>query len=146
LETDAVRLNVTPQERYRMEKIRREYPDIAQAGPTYARAVRAGDMLFISGCTARGTEAQGGSATEQLNVTMDRIVGVVLAEGGSPVDIVKLTTFVTDIANWFPFSDEQQAVFDRHFDGQNPANSLVEISALAEPGLDIEIEAIAVLG
>ncbi len=129
-----------------MEKIRREYPDIAPAGPTYARAVRAGDMLFISGCTARGTEAQGGSATEQLNVTMDRIVGVVLAEGGSPVDIVKLTTFVTDIANWFPFSDEQQAVFDRHFDGQNPANSLVEISALAEPGLDIEIEAIAVLG
>ncbi len=129
-----------------MEKIRREYPDIAPAGPTYARAVRAGDMLFISGCTARGTEAQGGSATEQLNVTMDRVVGVVLAEGGSPVDIVKLTTFVTDIANWFPFSDEQQAVFDRHFDGQNPANSLVEISALAEPGLDIEIEAIAVLG
>ncbi len=131
-----------------MEKIRREYPDIAPAGPTYARAVRAGDMLFISGCTAHGTEAQGGSATEQLNVTMDRVVGVVLAEGGSPVDIVKLTTFVTDIANWFPFSDEQQAVFDRHFDGQNPANSLVEISALAEPGLDIEIEieAIAVLG
>ena len=131
-----------------MEKIRREYPDIAPAGPTYARAVRAGDMLFISGCTARGTEAQGGSATEQLNVTMDRVVGVVPAEGGSPVDIVKLTTFVTDIANWFPFSDEQQAVFDRHFDGQNPANSLVEISALAEPGLDIEIEieAIAVLG
>ncbi len=129
-----------------MEKIRREYPDIAPAGPSYARAVRAGDMLFISGCTARGTEAQGGPPVEQLKVTLGRVVGVVLAEGGSPVDIVKLTTFVTDIGDWSPFSDEQQAVFDRHFGGQNPANSLVEISALVEPGLDIEIEAIAVLG
>ena len=35
------------------EKIRKEYPDIAPAGPTYARAVKAGDTLYISGCTAR---------------------------------------------------------------------------------------------
>ena len=41
-----------------MEKIRREYPDIAPAGPNYARAVVAGNMLFISGCTAKGTKAQ----------------------------------------------------------------------------------------
>ena len=32
-----------------------------------------------------------------------------------------------------------------YFEGQNPANSLVEITALAQPGLDVEIEAIAVL-
>ena len=60
-------------------------------------------------------------------------------------DIVKITTFVTHISDWFPISAEHQAVFDQHFKGQNPANSLVEISALAEPGLDIEIEAIVIL-
>jgi enamine deaminase RidA (YjgF/YER057c/UK114 family) len=43
-----------------MEKIRRDCADIAPAGPNYARAIRAGDWLFISGCTARGTDAQGG--------------------------------------------------------------------------------------
>ena len=65
-----------------MEKIRREYPDIAPAGPTYARAVRAGNMLFVSGCTARGTESQGGPAIDQLNVTLERVVSIVQAEGG----------------------------------------------------------------
>ena len=127
------------------QKQRREYPDIAPAGPSYSRAVRAGDTLYISGCTARGTDAQGGPPVEQLRVTLDRITRIVAAEGGEPSDIVKITTFVTNIANWAPIPTEHQAIFDQHFKGQNPANSLVEIAALAEPGLDIEIEAIAVL-
>ena len=38
---------------------RKDYPDIAPAGPTFSRAVKAGNLLFVSGCTARGTEAQG---------------------------------------------------------------------------------------
>ena len=128
-----------------MEKIRREYPEIAPAGPTYARAVRAGDMLFISGCTARGTDAQNGSPIDQLRATLDRIVRIVVAEGGEPKDIVKLTTFVTDIADWCPASEDQQLVYAEYFKGNNPTNSLIAITALAQPGLDIEIEAIAIL-
>ncbi len=128
-----------------MEKTRREYPDIAPAGPTYARAVLAGNTLYISGCTARGTPAQGGPPVAQLEVTLGRVVRIVQAEGGKPQDIVKLTTFVTNIADWYPFSEEQQAIFKQHFGGQNPANSLIGITVLAEPGLDIEIEAITVL-
>jgi len=129
-----------------MDKIRREYPDIAPAGPTYARAVLAGNTLYISGCTARGTSAQGGPAIEQLRVTLDRVVRIVEAEGGRPEDIVKITTFVTDMSDWFPVSEEQQDIYKQYFNGQNPANSLIGITALAEPGLDIEIEAIVVLG
>ena len=124
---------------------RREYPDIALSGPTYARAVRAGNMLFVSGCTARGTDAEGGPAIDQLRVTLDRVVRVVQAEGGKPQGIVKLTTFVTRMADWWPAPAEQQTIFDGHFEGQNPANSLVEVSALALPGLNIEIEAIAII-
>lgn len=129
----------------KIEKQRREYPDIAPAGSTYARAVKAGNTLYISGCTARGTDAQGGPPLEQLRVTLDRVTRIVAAEGGEPRDIVKITTFVTNISDWFPISAEHQAIFDGHFKGQNPANSLLEITALAEPGLDIEIEAIVVL-
>ncbi len=102
-------------------------------------------MLFISGCTARGTDAEGGVAIDQLRVTLERVVRIVQAEGGTPSDIVKLTTFVTRMADWYPASEEQQAIFDSHFEGENPANSLVEITALALPGLDIEIEAIAII-
>ena len=123
----------------------RDYPDIAPAGPTYSRGTRAGNLLFISGCTARGSEAQGKSLMEQLEVTLERVVGVVKAEGGSPGDIAKITSFVTSIADWTSNPAEQAEIFARYFEGQYPANSLIEISALAEPGLDVEIEAIAVL-
>jgi 2-iminobutanoate/2-iminopropanoate deaminase len=129
-----------------MQKIRRNYPDIAPAGPTYSRAVRSGNLLFISGCTARGTEAQGKPLMEQLRVTLDRISRIVAAEGGTARDIAKITTFVTSIADWQAHADEQQEIFQQFFKGEYPANSLIEISALAEPGLDVEIEATAVLG
>ena len=128
-----------------MEKIRKEYPDIAPTGPTYARAVRAGNTFYVSGCTARGSSAEGGPAMEQLRVTLDRVVKIVEAEGGTAQDIVKITTFVTNMADWYPADQAQIDIFNEYFEGQNPANSLVEISALALPGLHIEIEAIVVL-
>ena len=129
-----------------MEKIRRNYPDIAPSGPTFSRAVRAGNLLFVAGCTARGTDAQGKGLMEQLRVTLDRIIRIVAAEGGNPGDIVKITTFVTSIPDWNAHNDENQALFKEFFKGEYPANTLVEIGALAEPGLDVEIEAIAELG
>jgi 2-iminobutanoate/2-iminopropanoate deaminase len=128
-----------------MEKIRRNYPDIAPAGPTYNRAIRSGQWLFISGCTARGTPAQGKSLMEQLRVTLDRVTRIVAVEGGKPGDIVKITTYVTSIADWRAHVGEQQALFAEYFKGEFPTNTLVEIRALAEPGLDVEIEAIALL-
>ena len=129
-----------------MEKIRRNHPDIAPSGPTYSRTVRAGNLLFVAGCTARGTDAQGKGLMEQLRVTLDRIIRVVAAEGGNPGDIVKITTFVTSVPDWSAHNDETQALFTEFFKGEYPANTLVEIGALAEPGLDVEIEAIAELG
>ena len=128
-----------------MEKIRKNYPDIAPSGPTYSRGVRVGNLLFISGCTARGTEAQGKAAMEQLRVTLDRIARIMKEEGGATSDIVKITTFVTSIADWRAHQAEQEALFAEYFQGEYPANTLVEITALAEDGLDVEIEAIAEL-
>lgn len=82
---------------------------------------------------------------EQLKAILERIVRIVAPEGGVPEDIVKFTTYVTNISDWYPVSAEQQAEFDRHFGGKNPTNTLVEITALVQPGLDIEIEATALL-
>ena len=129
-----------------MAVTRRNYPDIAPSGPTFSRSVRSGDYLFIAGCTARGTDAQGKSLMDQLRVTLDRITRIVAAEGGSPSDIVKITTFVTSIPDWRAHDSEGQALFQEFFKGEYPANTLVEITALAEPGLDVEIEATAALG
>ena len=129
-----------------MEKIRKNYPDIAPSGPTFSRGVRVGNLLFIAGCTARGTEAQGAGMMEQLRVTLDRIVRIVAEEGGTSSDIVKITTYVTSIPSWREDGERQAALFAKYFQGEYPANTLVEITALAEAGLDVEIEAIAELG
>ncbi len=126
-----------------MDKIRNNYPDIAPSGPTFSRGVRVGNLLFIAGCTARGADAQGKSVMEQLRVTLDRITRIVAQEGGNPSDIVKITTFVTSIPDWRSHREEQEALFTEYFQGEYPANTLVEITALAEDGLDVEIEAIA---
>ena len=128
-----------------MEKVRREYPDIAPSGPINVRAVRAGNMLFISGCTARGSDAEGGPPVEQLRVTLDKITRIVAAEGGQPEDIVQMTTFVTNIADWHPWTPELIAVWEEYFRGQPPANALIGIKELL-PGLDIEIDSIAIIG
>ncbi len=82
---------------------------------------------------------------EQLGVTLDRVTRVVSAEGGTASDIVKITTFVTSIADWQAHTVEQQEIFHRFFGEEYPANSLIEITALAESGLDVEIEAIAIM-
>ena len=55
------------------------------------------------------------------------------AEVGSPGDIVKITTYVTSINDWRASALEQQSLFNEYFKDEYPANTLVEITALAEP-------------
>ena len=128
-----------------MKKTRNNHEDIYPAGPTYVRAIRAGDTLYVSGITARGSDADGGPAMDQLRVTLDRITRIVAAEGGKPSDIVMMTTYVTNMADLWPIEAEQREIWEGHFRGEWPTNSYVEVSALAEPGLNVEITATAVL-
>ena len=128
-----------------MKKVRLAFEDIYPAGPMYSRGVRAGNMLSISGTTARNSDAAGGPPMDQLGVVLDRITRMVAAEGGRASDIVKLTTYVTDRDDWWPVQKKQTDIYNEFFDGEFPANAIVEVSALGEDGLHIEIEAIAVL-
>ena len=129
-----------------MTAIRRHYPDICPTGPSaYSRAVRSGNFLFIAGCTARGTDAQGGPLLDQLRVVLDRVTRIVAAEGGSPADIVKTTTYVTDMDDWQAHIPEEQALFKEFFQGEYPANTLIGISTLSLSDLHVEIEATVLL-
>ena len=128
-----------------MKKTRNNHEDIYPAGPHYVRTVRAGDTLYLSGITARGSDADGGPSMDQLRVTLDRITRIVAAEGGKPSDIVMMTTYVTDMAEFWPIEADQRAIWEEYFRGEWPTNSYVEISALAEPGLTVEVTTTAVL-
>ena len=123
---------------------RMEY-EIAPTGPTYSRAVKAGNTMYISGCTARGTDAQGKSMMDQLEVTLNPLVSIVAEEGAGTGSFAKLTTFVTSMDKYQADSQQMESLFTKYFEGQYPANSLLEITALAEQGLDVEIEAVVIL-
>ena len=128
-----------------MKITRNNHEDIYPAGPTYVRAVRAGDTLYVSGCTARNSEAEGGPMVEQLRVTLDRIVRIVEAEGGTAANIVSMTTYTTDMNAMWPIEGAQLEIWEHFFKGAWPTNAYVEVTALAEPGLDVELTAIAAL-
>ena len=125
-----------------MEKQRKHYPDIAPTGPTHVRAVRYGDLLFTSGCTALNTPAQGGTLVEQSRATLDKIKRIVEREGRTMADIVKLTTYVTRMQEYRGTEDAINEVWAEFFEGEYPANTLVGAAELAHPGLDIEVEVV----
>jgi 2-iminobutanoate/2-iminopropanoate deaminase len=124
-----------------MDITRRNYPEIGQPGGPFCHSVRAGNLLFISGATAGGTDAANGSATQQAEAVLKKISHILEAEGGSLANVVKVTVFVTDISDRAEIAQVRQ----RYFQGVYPASTLVEVSALATPNLKLEIEAVAAL-
>ena len=110
----------------------------------YADAVRAGDLLFVSGCVpvdGEGRLVGGDDITAQTEKVFENIGLVLAAAGASAADVVKVTVFVTDMADRAAINEVRK----RFFGEARPASTLVEISALAIPGAKVEIEAVAVL-
>ncbi|NWA24625.1 RidA family protein [Pseudomonas gingeri] len=119
---------------------RKNYDALPAAVGPYSHAVKSGNMLYLSGFTAFGTAAQGKSMAEQAEAIFTQIKAVAEAEGIGMRSLVKVTTFVTD----FSEIKELRPVLLRNYDGL-PASSLVEVSKLFSPELNIEIEAIFAL-
>ena len=102
-------------------------------------------IAYFSGMTARDREMkalQGTDEYQQGVVIFSKLKALVEAAGGSMADIVKLTIFVTDIS-------KRELVWRARrefFSGNFPACSLVQVAALAEPAIKVEIEGIAHIG
>jgi len=80
-----------------MDIIRRDYPDMPQPAGAFHHSVRFGNMLFIAGSTARGTAAETGDIAAQTEVILQKFQTILEANGGSISNIVKVTSFVTDL-------------------------------------------------
>jgi enamine deaminase RidA (YjgF/YER057c/UK114 family) len=115
--------------------------------PTYTQAIKvhqAQTLLFLSGqiaYTHEGGAAFPGDFKAQARGAYQAIQALVESQGGTMGNVVKLTTFVTDMKHRLDLA----AVREEFFGKKGPASTLVEVSALAFPGLMVEIEAIAVL-
>ncbi len=110
----------------------------------YTDAVRAGDLLFVSGCVsvdANGNVVGAGDVVAQARQVFANIGLVLAAAGATFADVVKVTTFLTDVGDRARINPVRQEFFG----DARPASTLVEASALVLPELLIEVEAVAVL-
>ena len=120
---------------------RRDYDGLAAPGGAFHHSVRWGNMLFLCGNTARGTAAEKGTAAEQTDAILDKMEVILKANGADLSNIVKVTSFVTDLREGGEIGEARR----RRFAGGFPASTQVQVAALGTPDLKIEIEAIAVL-
>ena len=80
---------------------------------------------------------------DQTRVILDRMKNIVESEGGSLSDIVKITSYVTDLSQ--EAKAETQRVRLEFFGDDLPASTRVQVAGLDGPTLLIEIDAVAVI-
>ncbi|HLU68103.1 MAG TPA: Rid family detoxifying hydrolase [Kofleriaceae bacterium] len=115
----------------------------AAIGP-YSHAVRAGDLIFLSGQIAidpaTGELVGGGDAAAEARQVLANMARVLEAAGASPAQVVKTTIFLTDMNDFAAVNQ----VYGDVFPDAPPARSTVEVRRLPR-GARVEIEAIAVV-
>ena len=110
----------------------------------FSRAVRVGDTVYVSGTVAWGDDGKlvgAGDMYAQAKQAIRNIEKALIEAGTSMADVVRTRIYVTDISRL----EEAARAHGEAFGEIRPASSMVEVSALAEPQMLFEIEAIAVI-
>jgi 2-iminobutanoate/2-iminopropanoate deaminase len=109
-----------------------------------ADAIRYGDLLFVSGCVPMDTEGAlvGENDLEaQTRKVMKNMERVLKSAGTDFEHVLKTTVYMTDIAQ----RKVPDTVRREYFGQQPPASTILEVTALTAPGIEIEIEAVAAI-
>ena len=109
----------------------------------YSRAVKCGNVIEISGTTAfvNGNIEGKGDYYIQTKTILEKISGILKKAGSSLEAVTRTRIYVRDISKW----DEVARAHLEFFQNIRPATSMVEITALIDPELLVEIEATAVV-
>jgi enamine deaminase RidA (YjgF/YER057c/UK114 family) len=105
----------------------------------YSRVVRVGQQVHVAGTCARGDDLDGDAYVQAAAAL--RIIGQALQDvGARTADVVRTVTYVTDIAD----ADLVARAHREVFADVRPVATLVQVGALLDPRMRVEIEAYAV--
>jgi enamine deaminase RidA (YjgF/YER057c/UK114 family) len=110
----------------------------------YGRVVVRGDAAWVSGTTStvNGVVTHPGDAGAQTRQALQTIQESLERAGFTLADVVRTRMFVTDISRW----EEIGRAHGEFFGDVRPASSMVQVAALIDPAMLVEIEADAVRG
>jgi reactive intermediate/imine deaminase len=121
-------------------------PSVPAPVGNYSHLVRLelGDavLLFLSGQVALDEHGQlvgEGDMARQTEHVYETIAQILAAAGAGFGDVVKLTTYLTDISQL----DAHREVRGRYLPAEPPASTLVEVSRLVRPDLLVEVDVVA---
>ena len=129
------------------ERITVVQPDGFLQPKGYANGVvtQGGRTLHIAGQIAWDGEGKFASheLVGQFAITLDNVLAVVAAAGGSPSDVVRMTAYVTDLDAYRSGAGKLGPIWRERFGRHYPAMALVGVTGLVHPSALIEIEAVA---
>ncbi|TAM66982.1 MAG: RidA family protein [Microbacteriaceae bacterium] len=129
-----------------VNRIRRERVTIEQdwyEPYNISLAIKAGGLVYVSGqvgIEADGTTVGNGDFEVQARKAFANLETVLIEAGSTLGEVVKVTIFLTDMANLETVVQLRAEYFSKPY----PADTLIEVSSLAQPDWQIEIDAIAV--
>jgi enamine deaminase RidA (YjgF/YER057c/UK114 family) len=104
----------------------------------YSRAVRVGDQIHVAGTCAR--DLDGTDTYTQAKEALSIIEAALAAAGSGPASVVRTVAYVTDIGERLQVARAHAEMFG----DVRPAATLVEVRALVDPRMRVEIEAYAI--
>jgi reactive intermediate/imine deaminase len=120
------------------------HPQVHKFDAPYSAALRAGNLLFISGTVAvdeNGELVGRGDLAAQTRQTLLNIERLLEAGGAGWSDVAQLTFYLADISRWWEVSGVRREFLSEPY----PSGSAVEVARLVNTDWLIEIEALAVL-
>ncbi len=110
----------------------------------YSRAVRVGNIVHVSGTAPVGPDGKTvspGEPAAQTRRCLEIIKGALERAGASLSHVVRTRIYVTDISKWEAIG----RVHGEYFGDVRPATAMVQVAALIDPAMMVEIEAEAII-